>query len=271
MYQVKVETQSAHIIDTAENNKLSISSYLTHIKNTMTAYRWFGYLVQSLGTPIVTQTVPTTLATMTNLAVGKGFLLTDSSTRIPYNHALGMTEYPGQITKMAYDLDKSKIKTTYRLSPYYTYGWAPAALIEADSSTKDGSGQITCTTTLREYNRSDGPVDCMFFDCYTYSPSKDEYIAKSCSCGDYKVIAARLDTDSNIIMSFNVTSVASDGTLVLEDQSDPTNYNLWNTTKRHVIFFDEWDNCEDCQKKWIFFSDSNGKLGSADNEGFRWI
>lgn len=271
MMEISVDTHSAHIQGSSEASKLSISSFLTHIKQRDEAWKWFGNLVRQMGTPVITQTAPCTMSVMTGLAIGKGFLLTDGSTRIPYTHALGMDEYPGQVTRMSYDLDSNKINVSYRLFPYYTYGWAPACLVDANNSTKAGSGVINCTSELHEFTSSMSMIDCMYFDCYVFNLSTLSYSAKGCSCGNYAVIAIELDTTTQVFMRFDVTSVAANGTIQLTDQSNPTNYDLWDTTKRHVIFFDTWDNCEDCQKKWLFFCDSGGYLGSGNDPGMRWI
>jgi len=46
---------------------------------------------------------------------------------------------------------------------------------------------------------------------------------------------------------------------------------LWDNTAKYVILFDEWDECEACQKLFVFASDKTNTLGSTNDPPMRWV
>jgi hypothetical protein len=166
---------------------------------------------------------------------------------------------------------KGVMNATYRLGDEILYGYAPACYVTANNSTKDGDSQITCSSELHEFSNITDRVDCMWFDCYYYNPSTGTYTAKACSCADYKILAFERYTKSITPLEFNVTSVSSDGTIVIEDQDGgDANYTAWDTTDNYVLIFADWDDVESCQQLFLYFADESGKLGSGDDQGMRW-
>ena len=234
-------------------------------------------LLRHLAVPNIQYSVKTNLAAMVDLAVGRECLVTDSTGYYPFSHEQGLSEAPALVTAMSVDLAKCECKITARLTKNQTKGFAPACYVTESDKQTDGV-TIVCTCTANYFSASGDRWDCTYFDCYEYNPSTGVYTAKTCSCGDYKVIAfARNKTGSSwepTLMNFDVTAVdTTDGnSITLVDQdTGAANYDAWSESDEHIIIFDTYDNCEDCQQKYIFFADDNNKVGTSDELGTRWI
>ena len=214
------------------------------------------------------------------IGLGREALVTDRSAHNPINHSLGLTEQPVFVVKMDHDLDgKNLCNITYRFANQTTYGWAPSAHVAAGSSQKIIVGGtaylISCTTTAHQFSATSERKDLMWFDCYFYN-SIDLYTPKTCSCGNYSVLATQLGDKTGVQLggssTLEVISVnSSTGVMTLQDLTvGHTIYDAWDNTKAYIIHFDKWDECEDCQKYFIFLCDDSNYLGAADDTAFRW-
>ena len=261
---IKIQSQISHYTPTPTNNV-----YLTaHFRSLM---RFFAQ-------PNWANKCTALINTMYSVALGREVLVTDRSAHDPATHILGLTEKPAFVVKMDHDVGgNGTLGITYRMSNQATYGWAPSVYIAKDSSTKSDAGgvyTITCTPEIHVFSTSHMRQDQMWFDCYNWNLATG-YTAKTCSCANYKVIAYQLGGMTNPMIGgsgeLQVTSVTTGPTIVLRDTSaGHTHYDNWFTTEAHEISFDTWDNCEACQKKWIFHADDNNTLGAAGDPAFRW-
>jgi hypothetical protein len=206
-----------------------------------------------------------------DVALGQEVAINDATARNPYSHELGLTDKAAIITSISYDWMRGLMRVTYKLEDENIYGYAPACYVTSGNSEKIGSKQISCNSELHEFSNLSDRVDCMWFDCYYWNQSTNTYTAKGCSCGEYKIIAFERYTNTPTLLYFNVESVSSDGTIVIEDQDgSSTNYNAWVTTKNYVLIFADWDDVESCQQKFLYFADENDTLGTGNDRGFRW-
>jgi len=277
-----IDNKSAHVVSRNEANAIQITSQLSQIENIenldddqlASIASYFKYLLLYFGTPQPEQSCKTGINIIVDLGLGCDCLVTDTSARVPYTHALGLSDTPALVTKLGIDLgrDNCECSIAYRLSDNFVYGWAPAVYVAANQSSIGGT-TITCTSSAHTFSASTGRVDCMWFDCYTWNPSDNTYTAKDCSCGDHAVIAFERGVWNPTLIGgggdLTVTSVTSTGTIVLED-NDGSHVGNWDTTKPHIIIPDTWDNVEECQKYFVCGCDDNNSLGAANDSPHRW-
>ena len=252
---------------------------------------WFRSILRYFAVPQHTYSTTGGIDLTSKLALGRECLVTDSSAYDPSDHEIGLSDKPAFITRMGIDLgDRGQVSLSYRIAGMASYGWAPAFYVAPTKSTLSVGGPpytITCdmTTTLNTFTPSGTRPDHMYFDCLEYNASSGDptadasYTAKGCSCGNYKVIAHRVDTRGHTndegygVDTLEVSSVsADDDEIVLTDTSvGQTHHGSWDVSKGYVVFFAQYDDCEDCQKnKWIWFAGTNNALGAADDPGMRW-
>jgi hypothetical protein len=267
-----VTYNSGFAMNRKASRSIRVSSVLSHIgADKQSAENYFSQLLYRFSRPEPILKARLGLNAFLDIALGREVSVTDATARNPYDHTLGLTDKPALITAASYDWIKGVMNVSYRLSDEVLYGWAPACYVTANNSTKDGGNQITCSTELHEFSNITDRVDCMWFDCYYWNPSTSTYTAKtSCGCGNYAILAFERYKKSITLLEFDVTSVSSDGTLILSDVGGGGNYTAWDVTKNYVLIFDHWDNVETCQQKFVYFADDNDTLGTGNDRGMRW-
>jgi hypothetical protein len=72
------------------------------------------------------------------------------------------------------------------------------------------------------------------------------------------------------VLVFDVISVSTDNTVILFDNGYGS-YASYGTSTEYIMTFQDYDNCQSCQKKFVFFADDDEKIGSVDDLGQRWI
>lgn len=237
----------------------------------------YSSMLRTLAIPNTQYKVKTNLAAMVDLAIGRECLITDSTGFYPFSHERGLVEAPALVTAISTDLAKNQCDVTCRLTKNHTKGWAPAAYVTASSKETDGI-TVQCTVTPNYFSASGDRWDCTYFDCYNYNKSSGVYEARSCSCGNYAVIVFARNTDGTswepTLMYFDVTSVdTTDGnSMTLVDQDGgQANYTAWDEADEHIIIFAAYDDCEECQQKYIFFAGDDNKIGTGSAPGTRWM
>lgn len=254
------------------SRSIRISSVLSHIgADKVAAEQYFSKLIYHFAQPSPVLKSPLGLNAFLDVALGREVSVTDETARNPYDHELGLTNKPGLITAISYDWINGIMNASYRLSDEILYGYAPACYVTANNSTKGASSRITCQSELHEFSNITDRVDCMWFGCYNWNPSTNTYAAKSCSCGEYKILAFERYKKAITPLSFNVYTVASSGEIVIEDQDGgAANYTAWDVTKNYVLVFADWDSVESCQQDFVYFADDSDTLGSGGDRGRRW-
>jgi hypothetical protein len=264
---IKIKSQISHFTESDDNMEMLTA----HLRG----------IIRYFAVPNWAQKCTTQINTLYNLPLGRECLVTNRAARNPATHSLGLSEHPAFMVRVEHDLGgDGSMACTYRLATQATYGWAPSCKVLANNSTKSivgGVYKITCTPVVHAFSDSTMRADQMWFDCFTFNWAMG-YVAKDCACDDYLVIAHELGNTTPTLIGGNaklsVLSVAYTpaAQIVLVDGSaGHTHYNNWDTTKIHVISFDTWDNCEACQKKWIFFADNNNEIGADDDPAFTWL
>jgi hypothetical protein len=254
------------------SRSIRISSVLSHIgADKVAAEQYFSKLIYHFAQPSPVLKSPLGLNAFLDVALGREVSVTDETARNPYDHELGLTNKPGLITAISYDWINGIMNASYRLSDEILYGYAPACYVTANNSTKGASSRITCQSELHEFSNITDRVDCMWFGCYNWNSSTNTYAAKSCSCGEYKILAFERYKKAITPLSFNVYTVASSGEIVIEDQDGgAANYTAWDVTKNYVLVFADWDSVESCQQDFVYFADDSDTLGSGGDRGRRW-
>jgi hypothetical protein len=284
-----VVDENPRAVTLADRGELTINSVLSNIpgilrnknydKITSELYGTFADgLLRKLSMARVTQGVSTISYPRLQLGVGQSLLLTAQAAHAPYTHVLGVTEEPIRIIKSGFDISTQKCSIMFEYSGQdLTYNIAPACAVPASQSTKDGwpsPGTITITgASAHAFSLgAEDPSDYMLFDCWTWPTSKltdASAVARSCSCGDYSIIAFEDGDTDPTLMNFTV-SVAQDGTMTLTPAAQ-ADYDAWVEANSHVLIFDTWDNVEACQQRWLYACDADGGLGAADDIGHRCL
>jgi hypothetical protein len=256
------------------SRNVSASSVISHIGATeYDATNFFAQLLYQFATPDPTLRAQLGYNAFLDIALGRECAVTDETARNPYDHTLGLTDKPALITSISFGaMGAPGQDVSYRIGDKTTTGYAPACYVQANNSEKIASSRITCSSDLHEFSNITDRVDCMWFGCYTWNPSTNTYTAKTdCGCGEYKILAFERYKKSISVLEFNVFSISSDGTIVIEDQDGgAANYTAWSETANYVLVFADWDDVETCQQKFLYYADDNNSLGSGSDRGFRW-
>jgi hypothetical protein len=256
------------------SRNVSASSVISHISATeYDATNFFAQLLYQFATPDPTLRAQLGYNAFLDIALGRECAVTDETARNPYDHTLGLTDKPALITSISFGaMGAPGQDVSYRIGDKTTTGYAPACYVQANNSEKIASSRITCASDLHEFSNITDRVDCMWFGCYTWNPSTNTYTAKTdCGCGEYKILAFERYKKSISVLEFNVFSISSDGTIVIEDQDGgAANYTAWSETANYVLVFADWDDVETCQQKFLYYADDNNSLGSGSDRGFRW-
>jgi hypothetical protein len=136
----------------------------------------------------------------------------------------------------------------------------------------NGESQVTLSCQVHEFTPSSYRPDVMYFKCYDWNKSTNEYQTRNCSCGEYLIQLVRADiklTAAAHTLDYYVRSVSVDGTMVVYSKTagDYTNFDV---TKPWIAIFGAWDDVETCQQKYIYFADQAGFLGAGDDLAMRW-
>lgn len=275
--KINVSHPTGFQVNTNKSKTVKITSQLSHIKklgtknniNTIYVYRHLEQLMRAFAIPNPKYRVKCVGTMGLEAAVNREFVLTDPLAFKPWTHEQGLSEVVALMTGMTIDLGKRGmiVEVTARIDSEVQYGIAPSCVVSSGSS-KIGDNTIEASTSLHMYSRTTDMVDCMNFDCYTYNESTGQYIDRGCDCGDYAVYAMEYGSTDPDLLEFDVTSVESDGSITLVDVGGGTSYAAWDTAKVYILIFADYDDCEECQKKWIYFADSDNGLGT-DNDPAR--
>lgn len=279
--KINVNFPNGFQVNSNKSKTIKIVSSLSHIsklqnKNnsqTIGVYRHFEQLMRAFSIPNPQYRVKCTGSMGLEAAVNREFLLTDPLAFKPWTHEQGLSNTVAIMTGLNVDLGQRNMTTevTARIDAELQYGYAPACSIHAGSSSKVGNNTIEATTSLHLYSRATDMVDCMNFDCYNYNLSTGQYVDRGCDCGDYAVFAMEGESTDPDLLEFDVTEVASDGSITLVDVGGGANYAAWDTAKGYILIFAAYDDCEDCQKKWLFFADSDNEIGTDSDPARRFV
>ncbi len=267
-----VEYNSGHAANRETSKTLNIDaqlSFLPGLGNTSTATSVKNHFVDNMLVHLAeaqpVQRTQTNITRLFDIGAGQGFNITDRSAHKPYTHEIGLTSQPAWATRVKCDLGRMRMGITYRLTDNVSYGWAPALQVPASSSTVE-SGYIQCSPSAHTFSPSDARLDVSWFDCLDYNKSTGNYTARDCSCGNYAVYAFNPELATIVLMSFTAQSISTtNNTIRLYGTTTG-----WNIALRHIVIFQEIDNCEDCQKNFVFQPDSNNTLADGSLPP-RWI
>lgn len=278
--KIAVDYVSGNVIGITEDKVLKIQSHLSHVKglqdiSPLEAQKVAAYFADNLkylSMPVPTIKIKNLLSTTLSCGVGKDILVTDSTMRSPGTYEPGVSESPALVLAQSIDLSTSRGSTTFMLTDDYTYGWAPAARITSGTKPHPtlGVNYIKATVDPHYFSSSTGREDQMWFDCYEWSKTSNTYTAKSCSCSDYTVNLYERNNPSASVLVFDVVAVREDNTIDLYDSSG-THYTAYDAAEEYIMTYQDYDNCEDCQKKFVFLADDDDKLGSSNALGQRWV
>lgn len=202
-----------------------------------------------------------------SLALGRECLVTDPAARTPYTHALVLDEEPARITSWRYNIDRDLVDVSFVVGGDASYGWAPSCRIE--------SGNFTTHTTYwkgvpndHDFSRQDQAKDIYRMDCFDlWNPSNPT--VRSCGCGNYSVFAFEEGADGASALEFTCNVQDDGGTDTLFLTGSDTAF--IDTDKDYIIRFAAYDDCEECQQKYIFGADSSLTIGSGNVAARKWV
>ena len=188
------------------------------------------------------------------------------------------------MTKQKITVSKSRadVDITYRFSPRVVRGWSPSIFFDNAGGSELSLTGTTLTITMNHStpatqndfaDPNGGLTDLEYFDCYRYNVSTDTVeLDTSCGCSDYAIQIFDADVTTSVQASpgrnhwtGTITVSAADAAVVTLDNAD----DIDDATDK-IMIFNTYDNCEDCQQNYLFFADSNGELGAANDPGGRW-
>ena len=233
-------------------------------------------ILQNLIYPMPELTFQCGISTALTHGVGQDVLITDSASRNPYTGAIGLTSQPGVIVARSIDWSKGTVELTVRISPKAVYGWAPAVRIPANSSSVAGTVVTVTDADAHTFTPTTDRSDLSFFDCLDWSKADKSYSARSCSCGNYAVLAFEEGNADPSILSFTISDVnIDDDTPAYSCKLNGADAASWNNTKAYIIVFADWDDADlqDCQRYYLYASDEDNELvddGANVTPGRRW-
>ena len=242
----------------------------------ITIHNHFSTMLRHLGQPQPTIKSELLISEFAKVAIGRELLITDRAGRIPHTHGYEFDEHPGIVTQFGVDLGKGSIPITFRMASQFVYGWAPACYMLFD--TKEGSNTVSCTSTANRFSPSGSRIDSSWFACINYNASTGEYATRSsCGCSGFPVIIFEFDADSytehaNIYYSGVVTQSSVDSVgdfeVVFSDGDDYAG--VTEGASPFIMIYNTWQNCQPCQKKFVFGASKTDELGSGDAP-HRWV
>ena len=215
------------------------------------------------------QSINLTLGALYNCSLGRDTLITSEAIRDVYSHARGVSSAPISIISLARDISKNYISIEYQINGSPVYGWAPSCLVsggvvDGDTVTLD----IATETTQHAFSSTSERADAYWFDCYDFDQVTGSTSARSCSCGDYEIRA--IEYNSTTATALDFTCAISGGDLILTEGT-AGHAALWDDDATYVLFYKDWDSCEECQQLFIFGCDhSTHTLGTGLDKPRRW-
>jgi len=262
-------------------NVLKVESWVSNIPSFDTTdpatyaelYTFYGAgMLRYLAEPQPSNKTEAAISALNKLPVGKEILVTDPATHLPYTHVLGITRHTAMVTSFAADLSKNIIRVKYRLGMSASFGWAPAARVQAGNSTKIGSDTITCLCDDHYFTALDNNFkDWHMFDCLEVDEAGNATERTSCGCSNYSVFVVGVTSIGSAQTVYDtLASVDVDAGLVTLTM--PTaSYNDWSTDNEYVLIFGLYDSIQSCQKNWVIAADDSGTIGSEDNPPHLWV
>lgn len=250
------DNMSGHV-----DSKITIKSKLHHVDpRVKETEEWdkflfhYSSLTKYLGQPQPELHMTCALSAALTLGAGVPAVVTCPWVKNPFSGVLGLTEQPVLITSIGMDWAKARCSITARLGLKQSYGWAPSVLLAANTTTiEGGGGELSVVLTSSEDHvyspdESHVPRDLFYLDCYRFLAGT--YVAKSCSCSDYKVLASRTDDTSFSPWPFTVSDVDIDARTFTLTGSTAS----WDVTKEHVLRYAAWDDADlqTCQRNYVF-------------------
>jgi hypothetical protein len=227
----------------------------------------FRDALRNLSRPRVSQSRKLTCIGAFKAFPGLESLITDVSARVPMTHRLGLEDQPVLITERSHDLSKEVIDITYTIGGKSSWGWAPACKILAENMTIS-SGHWTAYPNNHEYTFTTDAKDLWYFDCFDVRiPSAP--VARNCSCDDYAVFAVELGSRGFTPLPFTCK-------ILIDGEGDPYLYLAGTTTglsegKNYALYFADYDDCQPCQKRWVFGADKNNLVGDDGDNPSKWV
>lgn len=223
-------------------------------------------LLYRLGDKKPTQTRTLLCSARFRSAPGRECLMTDPMAHYPATHGPGLESANVMITEQRVDLTNNTIRISYLVSgDNAVHGYAPSCRVAVSSVVLNEDG-FTCEP---EDNYGSSSVrDIFFFDCFDLSNSEAP-MPRVDSCTDYAVLVYSQDNaisaDNPIVGTCRV--IDDSGTWKLRVFCDESKL---PSTGNLIITYGEFDNCQPDQKLWLFFSDSNGRVGIINRRGDVW-
>lgn len=200
-----------------------------------------------------------TYASKFRVTPGFEISVTDPSAHYPNTHDLGLVAATALVTRYRTNLSDSTIDIDCNVSGDYEYhGIAPSCRIDLTAISRGPNNTYFDCTPEDHYGHST-IKDIYFFDCFDLSDI-DNPEPKGCNCNNYKCNLFIQDTGviipAQVIVSGSTMRVICDpGASVPE-------------TGTAILSYREFGVVEPCQKLWIYYADSNGRVGTTRKGDF---
>jgi hypothetical protein len=200
--------------------------------------------------------------------LGREILITDPAARVPRTHAIGMDDEPCRVISWRWNIDTQKCDIQFTVGGGdASFGWAPSCRLESGNFTTHTT-YWTGTPNDHDFTRDDQALDLYYFDCYDlWDPANP--VARSCGCGNYSVFAYEEGSIGATPLEFTANIYDDSGTMKITLTGADTA--SIDTGKDYVITFAKYDDCEDCQKYYIFGADNNLTIGTGSEPAMRWV
>lgn len=263
-----------HSVIDREIMDLKISPKLVVYRDPLTVNQWYATfcrnhfvnLLYRLGDKKPTQTRGLLYSSRFRSQPGGDSIITDPFARNPNTHRAGLVSANILITEQKVDLTNNTLEVSFLVAGNSAvHGYAPSCRVLVGSVTVNEDG-FTCVPD--DHYGCEDVKDIFFFDCFDIS-DRENPVPRSDSCGNY---AVRVYAQDEAISSDNPIT----GTCMVFDDSGTWKLRVYcdesklPSTGYLIITYDTFDNCEPDQKAWMFFSDSNGRVGSAERKGDVW-
>lgn len=199
---------------------------------------------------------------------GRECIITDPAAHYPGTHQEGLIAANIMITEQKVDLSRNVISLCYLVSgDNAQHGYAPSVRFAIGSVSLNADG-FTVTPEDHYSSFANEPKDIYYFDCYDVSDLNNP-VPRTCSCGNYAVMIYKCD---EVIGADNPLPATC--TIVTESGVDRIRFycdeSKLPATGNMVVTFASFDDCEDCQKLWMFFSDEYSTVGTVARRGDVW-
>jgi hypothetical protein len=201
-------------------------------------------------------------------APGRECIITDPAAHYPGTHQAGLVAANIMITEQKVDLSRNVISLCYLVSgDNAQHGYAPSCRFAIGSVSLNADG-FTVTPEDHYSSFTNEPKDIYYFDCYDVSDYANP-IPRTCACGNYSVFVYKCDEviGANNPIPGTCAIVEESGVDRLRVYCDES---LLPTTGNMIVTFASFDDCESCQKLWLFFSDEYARVGTVGRRGDVW-